>query len=241
MANLTDQVMQSFYIRTSFPCHFPHPNKGITSIKFSSDGERLVASTNSRVLKIYNCDTSDQEFSRQLNKYGCGLADFMDTNDRVLVTSTLEKNHSIRELNVVKNAYQTTFHGHSNMVSSLSVHREKKIFLSAAHDKSIRLWDFRCETPNDKQTDMSDTPLIDFEPNGEMFIVGLNSRLIEMYDLRGIGYGPFNEIKLNPDESKWRSLKFSPNGKLIMINSIGSKFRLIDSVMGRNSQIFSGK
>lgn len=240
MANLTDRVMRSFYVRTSFPCFTPHPNKQVTSINFSNDGERLVASTNYRMLKIYNCDTSEQEFSLQLNKYGCGFTDFMDSNDRVLITSTAKKSHSIRELNIVKNAYQTIFKGHTDLVSSFAVHREKKIFLTAGHDKSIRLWDFRCDSAQGARTDMIDAPLVAFEPNGEMFIVGLNSKVIEMYDLRGITSGPFSEIRLNPDDAKWQNIKFSPNGNLIMINSLGKKFRLIDSVMGRNQQMFIG-
>lgn len=237
---LNDRLMKSFHLRSSFPSFIPHQDKRIISMKFSNDGEKLVASSNYNNLKIYNCDIASQEYSLMLNKYGSGITDFMDTNDRVLITST-KRSHSVRELNVEKNAYQTKYDGHSGLVTSLSVHREKRFFLTGSEDKSVLLWDFRCQNPQNAQTDMADVPLTAFEPKGDMFIIGLQSKLIELYDIRGLGYGPFNEFKINPDESKWTSMKFSPTGEQILISSSGTKIRLIDSVFGKLQQVYGCK
>lgn len=239
MVPLSDGIMKSFYPRFSFPRCNPHPNKRITSIKFSASGTHLVEVGNDHVVKLYNCDQGTTEQTMDVRKYGGLLADFMDGNDRVLLTST-KKDHCLREMNFTRRGYQTVYDGHTDLVVSLAVHRESHIFLTGSKDKSVGLWDFRTQLPQSYQNKMSDTPLVAFESRGNMFVVGL-PHTIELYDLRGLGYGPFNEFAFNRDDTNWTNIKLSPKGDQILMSSSSARIRLMDAFFGRVVRNFESK
>lgn len=237
---LNDGIMRSFYPRYSYVNNTPHPDTRVTSIKFSQDGNKLVSVGNDRSVRLYNCDQGTVEQTVNVKKYGGLLVDFMDANDRVLVTSS-KIDHSVRELNLVKQSYQTIYGGHTEPVISLAVHHGKRIFLTGSLDKSVALWDFRSPNAQSYQNKLpSDSPLVAFESSGNMFIVA-TSEAIQLYDLRGLRYGPFSEFAFNGDNAKWTNVKLSKKGDQILMSSSSSKIRLIDGIFGRLQQNFESK
>lgn len=173
-----------------------------------------------------------------VRKYGGHLADFMDADDRVILTST-KKDNCLREMNFTKRSYLTIYDGHTDQVVSLAVHRESRCFLTGSKDKSVGLWDFRSPFPQSFESRYSDAPLVAFGPHGSMFVVGLPDAIL-LYDLRGLGSGPFNEFKLNRDDTNWTNIKMSPNGDYILMSSSSAKIRLIDGILGHHKRNFEG-
>lgn len=90
-------------------------------------------------------------------------------------------------------------------------------FLSGSLDKTIRLWDLR--SPNCQGLmHLLGRPVANFDPEGLIFAVGINSESVKLYDLKSFDKGPFNTFKLQQDKDcDWTGLKFSPDGKIIMI------------------------
>ncbi|UYV61826.1 WDR82 [Cordylochernes scorpioides] len=80
-------------------------------------------------------------------------------------------------------------------------------------------------------------PVANFDPEGLIFAVGVNSESIKLYDLRSFDKGPFNTFKLAQDKDcDWTGLKFSPDGKSILISTNGQVIHLIDAFHGKPMQ-----
>lgn len=85
-------------------------------------------------------------------------------------------------------------------------------------------------------------PVAAFDPEGLIFAAGVNSESIKLYDLRSFDKGPFVTFLLNQEkECDWTGLKFSKDGKTILISTNGSIIRLIDAFHGTPLQTFTGK
>lgn len=240
---LNDELMIQFQMFPNFYRPVNDDEKRIHWIKFSRNGEKLVAASNRHTLDLYNCNTSQRETYFDLRKHGIGTLDFMDANDTVLISSSghLRRDFSLRELNMVKKEYQTCYFGHAAPVKSMAINLEKKYFVSGGHDKMALLFDTRNPTAQVACTDLSDAPLVALHPGTDVCALALDNNRIEMFDLRAMNFGPFCVLKLNVDNVKWTSLKFSPNGKQLLISSNTSKIRVIDSIDGTVQEVFGSK
>jgi len=84
-------------------------------------------------------------------------------------------------------------------------------------------------------------PVANFDPEGLIFAVGINSESIKLYDLRSFDKGPFNCFKLPQDKDcDWTGLKFSPDGKTIMIYTNGNVIHTIDAFSGQPQNTLTG-
>ena len=71
-----------------------------------------------------------------------------------------------------------------------------------------------------------------------MCSVGLNSSSVKLYDLRSFDKGPFVTFPVEKSReelaagSEWTGLKFSPDGRSILIQSNSPHLRLLDAYLG---------
>lgn len=239
-----DQFMSTFTMFPNFQPPVNNPEKRITSIKFSADGENLVAASNQRTLEVYNSNMAMQESFLRLYKYGVTVVDFMDSNNKVLVGSmgiAKRPDYGIRALNIAQNQFDTVYTGHSQPSISLAVNVEEKFFVSGSNDRTAQVFDFRIGHAQYSRDKLSSAPLVALHPTTYMCALALDDHRIELHDLRCIGYGPFTTFNLNREQIKWDSIKFSPDAKQILISSNSSKIRVINSFTGAVEQVFGSK
>lgn len=243
MNETDDNFMGNFEIFPNFRRPYHNNDLRIRSIKFSEDGESLIAASNQRTIDLYNCNTAQQERSINAFKYGVSVIDYMDANDKILVGSEVPARgiYEIRELNMTTQKYETCYIGHSKPSVSLSVNTANKVFLSGGLDKSIMLFDFRTRGAEISRTNLSSVPIVAIHPWTDLCAVAVDDCRIEIYDLRGINYGPFSSFKLNYDQVNWTSLKFSSNAKQFLVSTNSSKIRVINSYTGAVQQVFGSK
>lgn len=91
----------------------------------------------------------------------------------------------------------------------------------------------------------SGTPTVAFDPSGLTFAVGLNSETIKMYDVKTFDKGPFATWNLADSQSphgfsSWTSLKFTNDGKHILVTTSGNTHYLVDAFEGNIKQRFEG-
>ena len=88
---------------------------------------------------------------------------------------------------------------------------------------------------------LNSRPVAAFDPEGLIFATGINSESVKLYDLRSYDKGPFSTFKLEREKDcDWTEMKFSPDGKLILISTNGSVIRLLDAFQGQPIHSFVG-
>jgi len=233
---LVDNVIRSMRVGKVFRDN----QDNINHMHFSGDGASLISSSDDDQIVIYDCERGTQKRTLNSRKYGVDLIHFTQNKSNVVHASTKE-NDIIRYLNVSENKYIQYFRGHNKRVVTLCMNPTDDSFLSGSLDKSIRLWDIRSQYCQGFMN-LAGRPVAAFDPEGLIFAVGINSESVKLYDLRSFDKGPFSSFKFPSVERdvEWTGLKFSPDGKTILVSTNGSMIKLIDAFSGSCLQTFTG-
>jgi COMPASS component SWD2 len=231
---LVDNVIRSMRVGKVFRDN----TESINHLHFSSDGASLITSADDDQIVIYDCERGTQKRTLNSKKYGVDLIHFTQNKANVVHASTKE-NDIIRYLNIHENKYIQYFRGHNKKVVTLCMSPTDDSFLSGSLDKTIRLWDLRSANPQGLMN-LAGRPVAAFDPEGLIFAAGINSESVKLYDLRSFDKGPFSSFKFTEKEAEWTGLKFSPDGKTILISTNGSLIKLIDAFSGQSLQTFTG-
>lgn len=107
------------------------------------------------------------------------------------------------------------------------------MFLSGSLDKTIRLWDLKSSNCQGLMQ-LSSRPIAAFDPEGLIFGAGIGNEVIKLYDLRSFDKGPFNTFNIGCKDTgyEWTGMKFSPDGKSILIMTNGPIMRMVDAYNG---------
>ena len=218
---------------------FRENNDRINSIDFSSNGETLITSSDDDSIVIYDCEKGTMRRSVNSKKYGVDLIHYTHAANTAIHSSN-KVDDTIRYLSLHDNKYIRYFPGHTKKVVTLCMSPVDDTFLSGSLDKTIRLWDLR--SPNCQGLmHLLGRPVANFDPEGLIFAVGINSESVKLYDLRSFDKGPFNTFKIPQDTTcDWTGLKFSPDGKIIMIYTNGSIIHTLDGFQGMPLQTLTG-
>lgn len=217
---------------------FSENNDKINSIDFSQDGTTLISSSNDDAIIIYDCEKGTVKRTLQSKKYGVGLIRHTHTTNTAIHTSN-KIDDTIRYLSLPDNKYIRYFVGHQKAVVTLCMSPVDDTFLSGSLDKTIRLWDLK--SPNCSGIMQTQgRPVANFDPEGLIFAVGINSEYVKLYDLRSFDKGPFSAFTLNHNKDvNWTGLKFSPDGKQICITTDANSLITLDSFMGNQLHTFT--
>lgn len=234
---LVDNVIRSMRVGKVFRDN----QDSINHMHFSTDGASLISSSEDDQIVIYDCERGTQKRTLNSKKYGVDLIHFTQNKTNVVHASTKE-NDIIRYLNVHENKYISYLRGHTKKVVTLCMNPTDETFLSGSLDKTIRLWDIRSSYCQGFMN-LAGRPVAAFDPEGLIFAAGISSESVKLYDLRSFDKGPFSSFKVPMEGSKdveWTGLKFSPDGKTILISTNGSMIKLIDAFSGNILQTFTG-
>ena len=182
-------------------------------------------------------------------KYGCELVQFTHDTNNVIHGSNkssygdaaIRHSDEIRYLSLPDKKYICYFPGHTDRVVALAMNPTSDMFLSGARDKTIRLWDLRSPGSQGVIRNIPGRTIAAFDPEGRIFAAGVNSESIRLFDTRQLQSGPFASFKLTQDrQCEWSNIKFSPNGKLILVSTNGTVLRLFDAFKMTPLQTFTG-
>lgn len=233
---LIDSNIMKFHVAKEFS----ENTDKINSIDFSQDGTTLISSSNDDAIIIYDCEKGTVKRTLQSKKYGVGLIRHTHTSNTAIHTSN-KIDDTIRYLSLPDNKYLRYFVGHQKSVVTLCMSPIEEKFLSGSLDKTIRLWDLKSPSCSGIMQTQG-RPVANFDPEGVLFAVGINSEFVKLYDLRSFDKGPFNAFKWEGPQMKdvnWTGLKFSPDGKQICITTDANTILTLDSFMGTPLHTFT--
>jgi len=233
---LDDHVVSNFAVAKLFRENADR----INSMDFNPDGLTLISSSEDDSIIIYDCQTGTRKRQVNSKKYGVDLIHFTHAPNTAVHTST-KVDDTIRYLSLHDNKYIRYFPGHTKKVVTLCMSPIDDSFLSGSLDKTIRLWDLRSQNCQGLMH-LPGRPVAAFDPEGLIFAVGVNSESVKLYDLRSFDKGPFNTFKL-PQQDKdcdWTGLKFSPDGKLVLVSTSGQIIRVVDAFQGQLLHTLTG-
>jgi len=232
---LVDNVVRSFRVAKVFR----ENTDKINNLDFALNGENLISSSDDDQIIIYDCEKGMQKRTVNSKKYGVDLIHFTHAKNAAIHSST-KIDDTIRYLSLHDNKYIRYFPGHTKKVVTLCMSPVDDSFLSGSMDRTLRLWDLR--SPNCQGLmHLSGRPVAAFDPEGLIFAAGVNSESLKLYDLRSFDKGPFTTFKLSQEkECDWTGVKFSPDGKTLLVSTNGSIIRLVDAFSGTPLQTFTG-
>jgi len=225
---LTETAVRSFAVAK----HFRDHKDKINSLDFSADGSILISSSDDDSIVLYSCFEGVKKNQTFSKKYGVDLIRFTHDSNTAVHAST-KVDDTIRYLSLHDNKYIRYFRDHTKQVTCLSMSPTEDLFISGSLDRTLRLWDVRSNNCQGLMN-LPSRPVAAFDPEGLIFGVGMDSNVIKLYDLRTFDKGPFSTFKLDPEKDcDWTGLKFSPDGRYILITTNGSVIRLLDAFDGQ--------
>jgi len=226
---LDEDNFKSFQVGKTF-----ERDRRINFLDFSYDGLRCITSGEDDQMVIYSCEAGVEKQVVRSLKYGCDLVHFTHASNTIVYASNKEgKDHAIRYMSLHDNKYLRYFGGHTAKVVSLSVSPVDDSLISGSLDRSVRLWDLRLPDPVGVMQ-CQGRPIASFDPEGLIFSVGVQSEMIKLYDVRSFDKGPFSTFKYRIETGcDWTGIKFSLDGKLMMLTTNGTVIRVIDAYEGK--------
>lgn len=222
---------------------FHESSHRITSLDFDPTGELcLVGCPEDESIILYHAVDGLHKKTIYSKKYGVGLVRFTHRANNVIYASGKGEDHALRYLSLHDNAYLRYFHGHQGRVSALEMSPQQDTFISGAADDTVRFWDLR--SPNCQGIlAVTGRPLVAFDPQGLVLAVALESRFLRLYDTKSYERGPFAAFEIVADAASrgtWNRITFSPDGKEIMISTLGGPVLLVDGFDGFVRQVLHG-
>eukprot|EP00190_Bangiopsis_sp_CCMP1999_P001241 CAMPEP_0198728264 /NCGR_PEP_ID=MMETSP1475-20131203/8257_1 /TAXON_ID= ORGANISM="Unidentified sp., Strain CCMP1999" /NCGR_SAMPLE_ID=MMETSP1475 /ASSEMBLY_ACC=CAM_ASM_001111 /LENGTH=324 /DNA_ID=CAMNT_0044490577 /DNA_START=6 /DNA_END=980 /DNA_ORIENTATION=- len=227
---------------------FKAHEKRVNCIDFSHDGNFMISSGDDETLQLYNCLEGRLHKTIPSKKYGCGFVRFTHHHSAVIYASKNQFDDSIRYLSVHDNRYLRYFKGHRHRVCCLAMSPLDDMFISAAKDDSVRVWDVRSPKCAGLLRTKG-TPRVAFDPEGVCFGVAYTeaktrNHMIKLFDIRRFDEGPFASFTFPMAASEPQGdvthFKFSPDSKTILLAYQDARIALYDAFDGTKLRELGG-
>jgi len=231
---LTDDAVKSMAIGAVFK---DNTNK-INSLDFHQDGELLVTAADDESVHLYDTNTGVLKKTLYSKKYGVNLIRFTHNQAEVICASNNGWDESIRYLALQNNKYISYFKGHRDRVVSLIMSPVDETFVSGSLDETVRVWDLRASGCQGLLRRKGITSLA-FDPKGIVLAAAVESNQVILFDLQSYEKGPFAAFSLGHSRKlNLHTMKFSSDGRYLLISTDDSIIYLIDAFTGSTVQTY---
>ncbi|PKI78087.1 protein ANTHESIS POMOTING FACTOR 1 isoform X2 [Punica granatum] len=223
---LTEEILQSMEVGMTFRDY----NCRITSMDFHRASSYLVTASDDESIRLY--DVANATCLKTINskKYGVELVSFTSHPATVIYSSKNGWDESLRLLSLHDNKYLRYFRGHHDRVVSLSLCPRSECFVSGSLDRTVLLWDQRAEKCQGLLR-VQGRPTTAYDDQGLVFAVAFGG-YIRMFDARNYEKGPFEIFSVGGDLSDANAVKFSNDGRLMLLTTMDGHIHVLDSFRG---------
>ncbi|RAL52563.1 hypothetical protein DM860_017257 [Cuscuta australis] len=217
---LTEEILQSMEVGITFRDY----NGRISSLDFHKTSPYLVTASDDESIRLYDVTTATCLKTINSKKYGVDLVSFTSHPTTVIYSSKNGWDESLRLLSLHDNKYLRYFKGHHDRVVSLSMCSRKECFISGSLDRTGLLR-------------TQGRPATAYDEQGLVFAIAFGG-YIRMFDARkyekAISFlkGPFEIFSVGGDVSDANVVKFSTDGRLMLLTTSDGKIHVLDSFRG---------
>ncbi|XP_020593892.1 protein ANTHESIS POMOTING FACTOR 1 isoform X2 [Phalaenopsis equestris] len=223
---LTDELLKSMEVGMAFRDY----NGRISSMDFHKATSYLVTASADESIRLYDIQNALCLKTINSKKYGVDLVCFTAHPTTVIYSSKNGWDESLRLLSLNDNKYLRYFKGHHDRVVSLSLCPRKESFLSGSLDRTVLLWDQRAEKSQGLLR-VQGRPAVSYDDQGMVFAIAFGG-CVRMFDARKFEKGPFDTYSVGADKSEANVLKFSNDGRLMLLTTMDGHIHILDSFRG---------
>ncbi|GMY12221.1 protein ANTHESIS POMOTING FACTOR 1 [Fagus crenata] len=205
-------------------------NGRISSMDFHKTSSYLVTASDDESIRLYDVASANCLKTINSKKYGVDLVCFTSHPTTVIYSSKNGWDESLRLLSLHDNKYLRYFKGHHDRVVSLSLCSRKECFISGSLDRTVLLWDQRAEKCQGLLRAQG-RPATAYDEQGLVFAVAFGG-YIRMFDARKYERGPFDIFSVGGDTSDANVVKFSNDGRLMLLTTMDGHIHVLDSFRG---------
>ncbi|KAL0379143.1 UNVERIFIED_CONTAM: protein ANTHESIS POMOTING FACTOR 1 [Sesamum radiatum] len=199
---LTEEILQSMEVGMAFRDY----NGRISSMDFHKTSSYLVTASDDESIRLYDVASATCLKTINSKKYGVDLVSFTSHPTTVIYSS--------KEW--------------LGWVVSLSLCSRKDCFISGSLDRTVLLWDQRAENGLLR---VQGRPAAAYDDQGLVFAIAFGG-YIRMFDARKYEKGPFDIFSLGGDMSEANVVKFSNDGRLMLLTTSNGHIHVLDSFRG---------
>lgn len=223
---LTDEVLKSMEVGMAFRDY----NGRISSMDFHKATSYLVTASADESIRLYDMQNAVCLKTINSKKYGVDLVCFTAHPTTVIYSSKNGWDESLRLLSLNDNKYLRYFKGHHDRVVSLSLCPGKESFVSGSLDRTVLLWDQRAEKSQGLLR-VQGRPAVSYDDQGMVFAIAFGG-YVRMFDARKYEKGPFDTYSVGTDKSEANVLKFSSDGRFMLLTTMNGHIHFLDSFHG---------
>ncbi|KAM3252262.1 protein ANTHESIS POMOTING FACTOR 1 isoform X1 [Capsicum chacoense] len=222
----TEEILQSMEVGMTFRDY----SGRISSMDFHKTSNFLVTASDDESIRLY--DVANATCLKTINskKYGVDLVSFTSHPTTVIYSSKNGWDESLRLLSLHDNKYLRYFKGHRDRVVSLSLCYRKEYFISGSLDRTVLLWDQRAEKCQGLLR-VQGRPATAYDEQGLVFSIAFGG-YIRLFDTRYYEKGPFEIFSVGGDVSDANIVKFSNDGRLVLLTTMDGHIHVLDSSRG---------
>ncbi|KAL3678072.1 hypothetical protein R1sor_021028 [Riccia sorocarpa] len=144
---------------------------------------------------------------------------------------------SLRYLSLYDNRYLRYFKGHRDRVVSLCMSPKNDCFMSGSLDHTVRLWDLRTNVCQGLLR-VRGRPSVAYDQQGLVFAVAMEGGAVKLFDVRSFDKGPFDTFLVGGDTAEVSGMKFSNDGKLMLLSTTSNRIYVLDAYTGTQLHCF---
>jgi len=209
---------QAEFINCSFAATFG----GITSVAFSSDGQRFATSDTNGDIQVWSVTTGQQLIAYKGHNSWVWRVIFSSDNQ---VLASCGQDHTIRLWNSHTGQPRNVLHGHTSIVTDIAFSPDAQQLVSSSEDQTVKLWDV--ETGQCLKTFSGHGACVwsvIFHPHDRTLISAGEDNAIKVWDI-----ATENCLKTLIGHQQWvKTIALSSDGQTLVSGSFDSTIKLWD-------------
>ncbi|CAD6271371.1 unnamed protein product [Miscanthus lutarioriparius] len=205
----------------------------INCLDFHRKEDLLVTSSDDDSIRLYNITSATLLKTTYHRKHGADRVCFSHHPSSILCSSryNLESAESLCYLSLYDNRCLRYFKGHKDRVVSLCMSPVNDSFMSGSLDHNVRIWDLRVNACQGILR-LRGRPSVAYDQQGLVFAVAMEGGAIKLFDSRSYDKGPFDTFLVGGDTAEVSDIKFSNDGKSMLLTTTNSHIYVLDAYGG---------